>query len=93
MQSRHFLEVVLLLVFCPRGNLDVLFIEYAHHPGGNFVVNDGLVVFANDVNAEFLQEKRKGHCMRVTQFSQVRWTYNDVTAFEFKRFGFDAFWA
>ena len=60
MQSRRSLGVVLLLVlFCPRGNLDVLFIENAHHPGGNFVVNDSLVVLANDVNPEFLEEGRE----------------------------------
>ena len=63
MQSRRPLGVVLLLVLLgPRGNLDVLFIEHTHHPGGNLVVDNGLVVLANDVNAEFLEKKALYAC-------------------------------
>ena len=60
--------VLPLVLFCPRGNLDVLFIEYAHHPRGNFVVNDGPVVYGNDVGAKFLEEGREKAvvCVRCT---------------------------
>ena len=72
MQSHHSLGVVLLLVlFGLHGNLDVLFIEHAHHLGGNFVVNNGLVVLANNVDPEFLEEGKENVVVCVMQFSQV----------------------
>ncbi len=46
--------------------MDVLLVEHAHNPRGDFVVNNGLVVLANDVNAEFLE--KKSVVKRVTEF-------------------------
>lgn len=42
------------LSFCPCGVLRILLSENAYHPGSDFVMNDRLVIFANDVNTKFL---------------------------------------
>ena len=36
------------------GSLGILFIEDTENTGSNLVVDDGLVVFADNINAEFL---------------------------------------
>ena len=50
------LEVLLLLrqLLRAEGDLRVVFREYAHDPGGHFVVDDSFVVLADDVDTEFL---------------------------------------
>lgn len=37
-----------------RSGLCILLGEDTHYAGGDFVVHDGLVVFTNDVDTEFL---------------------------------------
>jgi hypothetical protein len=44
----------MLMLLCASSDQRVLFGEDAHDLGGDFVVNDGLVVLADDVNTEFL---------------------------------------
>ena len=43
-----------VLSFGPRSVLSILIGENAYHPGSDFVMDDSLVIFANDVNTEFL---------------------------------------
>lgn len=43
-----------LMLFGARGGLRVLFGEDTDDAGGDFMVDDGLVVFPDDINAEFL---------------------------------------
>ena len=43
-----------ILSFRPGSILRILIGENADHSGSNFVTDDGLVIFANDVNTEFL---------------------------------------
>jgi hypothetical protein len=45
---------LLLMLLGASGNVDVLIGEDAYDAGGDFVVNDGLVVFAYDIDAGFL---------------------------------------
>ena len=49
-------EVLLLLrqLLRAEGDLRVVFREYAHDPGGHFVMDDSFVVLADDVDTEFL---------------------------------------
>lgn len=42
------------MLFSACCNLGVLFSEYADDAGRNLVVDGGLVVFADDIDAEFL---------------------------------------
>ncbi len=49
----------LLVLFCQRSDLDVVIVERARDPRGDFLLNDGHSVLANDVTAKFL--KKKGH--------------------------------
>jgi hypothetical protein len=39
--------------------LSVLLVEYAEDTGGDLVVDDGLVVFTDDVDAELLIKRRR----------------------------------
>ena len=49
------LKLLLRLVLLgARGDLGVLFVEDADDARGDFVVDDRFVVFADDVDAEFL---------------------------------------
>jgi hypothetical protein len=45
---------LLLMVLGASGDVGVLIGEDAYDPGGDFVVDDGLVVFTYDIDAEFL---------------------------------------
>jgi hypothetical protein len=47
--------------------------EYAHDGGGDFVVDDSLVVFADDVDSEYLTKSD----MKMNVRSEVG-TYNDI---------------
>ena len=51
--------VLLLVLFCPCGDLDVLFVEDTHYPSSDFMMDNGLVILANDVDAKFLEEGKK----------------------------------
>lgn len=44
-----------LVLLHPRHNLRILLRMHANNAGGDLVVDDCFVVFANDVDAEFLQ--------------------------------------
>ena len=46
-------DVVIVVVLCTRWDVGVL-VEDAYDAGGDFVVDDGFVVFAYDVDTEFL---------------------------------------
>jgi hypothetical protein len=48
------LQVLLLMLLCPSSDLSILLIENAHDSCGYLVVDDSLVVFADDINPEFL---------------------------------------
>jgi hypothetical protein len=43
------------MLLSTSSSLDVLLGEDAYNTGGNFVVNNSLVVLANNVNSEFLE--------------------------------------
>jgi hypothetical protein len=45
---------LMLMLLCASSDQHVLFGEDAHDSGDDFVVNDGLVVLADDVDTEFL---------------------------------------
>ena len=46
-----------LLLFRLGSGLSVLFVENAEDTGGDFVVNNSLVIFTHDVDAEFLVKR------------------------------------
>ena len=46
---------MLLMVFCASRGQRILLEKDADDSGGDFVVDDGLVVFADDVDTEFLR--------------------------------------
>jgi hypothetical protein len=48
--------VLLLLLFGASGDVSVLIGEDTYDVGGDFVVDDGLVFFAYDIDTEFLLE-------------------------------------
>jgi hypothetical protein len=48
------LLLLLLVLFGTSRDLSILFREHANCAGGDFVVDDGFVVFANNVDTEFL---------------------------------------
>ena len=48
-------ELLLLMVFCASRGQRILLEKDADDSGGDFVVDDGLVVFADDVDTEFLR--------------------------------------
>ena len=50
----HLVLYVLLMLLGASGDVGVLIGEDTYDAGGDFVVNDGLVVFAYDINAGFL---------------------------------------
>lgn len=52
--------MLLLVLLCARSDLDILFREYTDHASGDFVVDHGLVVLADDINAKFLQKDTPG---------------------------------
>jgi hypothetical protein len=54
------LLVLLLVLLCAGGDLNILFGEHAHNACCHFVVDDGLVVLADDIYAELLQKDIRG---------------------------------
>jgi hypothetical protein len=64
-----------------RGDVHVLFGEDVSSVGCDFVVDDGLVVFAYDVYTEFL-----GGREQLTRWVCPYYTYDDVVRLEFIRF-------
>ena len=72
------LEMLLLLrqLLRAEGDLRVVFGEYAHDPGGHFVVDDSFVVLADDVDTKFLgglsNREREGGQARTTISSDLR---------------------
>lgn len=79
------LLLLLLLVLLSTGsNLGILFRKNADGACGDFMVDDGLVVFADDVDTEFL-----GSCEGEVHILGLN-AYHDVVAFQFVRLGLDA---
>jgi hypothetical protein len=48
------LELVLLMLFRTCGNKGVLFREYTNYTSGDFMMDNRFVVFAYDIDPEFL---------------------------------------
>jgi hypothetical protein len=46
-------HAVMLMLLCPGGNLGILLGKYTDDSSGDFMVNDCLVVLADDVDTEF----------------------------------------
>lgn len=50
------LELVLvLMLFCTCCDESILLRENAYHAGRNFMVDDGFIIFADNVDSEFLE--------------------------------------
>ena len=82
-----------MIQFRPQSDLDILFVEHAHNPRGDFGINDSLEVHANDVSAKFL-EKNRALLGSGRNFSWVaKLTYDDVVTFQLIWLGLDALWA
>lgn len=62
--GREISEWWVLMLFGARGGLGVLFGEDTDDAGGDFVVDNGLVVFPDDVNTEFLVVTRDEYLMQ-----------------------------
>jgi hypothetical protein len=45
---------------CAGSILGFLFRKYTYYASGDFMMNDGLVIFANNVDAKFLLEEVSG---------------------------------
>jgi hypothetical protein len=45
---------------CAGSILSLLFCKYTYYTSSDFVMNDGLVIFANNIDAKFLLEDMSG---------------------------------
>ncbi len=55
-----------LVLFCSSGDGGVLFRENTYDAGGHFVMNNCFVIFADDIDSEFLQRDGRDGRVRVT---------------------------
>jgi hypothetical protein len=78
----------MLVLFGASGNMRVLFRKNTDDTGSDFIVNDGFVICANNVNTEFLVNVREIDQVEI----DYETTYDYDIGLEFIRFALKPLW-